>query len=131
MFMATVMRTSNLCPEDTSTLKLSSAANKLMINIGLQSLPVVFLSGSDMKYEAEAVSLQKILSTSGVPTATLAVSVTSKIDINLEICKNRPMYIFVTSGLAVQEFLKQVGQYLVNRKVLLGFTSAFLICGRK
>jgi hypothetical protein len=80
-----------------------------MINNHLKSLPVVFLSEADMKYEAEAVTMQTILSANGVPTATLAVSVTNEIDMNTELCKNQPMHVFVTSGLAVQEFLKQVG----------------------
>jgi hypothetical protein len=80
-----------------------------MINNDLKSLPVVFLSESDMKYDAEAVTLQTILSANGVPTASMTVSVTNEIDMNPEFCKNRPMYIFVTSGRPVQKFLKQVG----------------------
>jgi hypothetical protein len=62
-----------------------------------------------MKYDAEAVTLQTILSANGVPTATMVVSVTNDIERYPEFCKNRPMYIFLTSGPAVQEFLKQVG----------------------
>ena len=80
-----------------------------MINNDLKSLPVVLLFKSDMKYGAEAVTLQTILSANGVPTAILSVSVTNEIDMEPEFCKNRPMYILLTSGPAVQEFLKQVG----------------------
>jgi hypothetical protein len=80
-----------------------------MINSDLKSWPVVFLSEADMKYDAEAVTMQTILSANSVPTATIAVSVTNEVDMNTEFCNNRPMYIFVTSGLAAQEFLKQVG----------------------
>ena len=80
-----------------------------MINNDLKSLPVVLLFESDVKYDAEAVTLQTILSANGIPTATLPVSVTKEIDRNPQFCKSRPMYIFLTSGPAVQEFLKQVG----------------------
>lgn len=83
-----------------------------MINNDLKSLPVAFISEADMKYDAEAVTMQTILSENGVPTAILAVGVTNGIDMNPEMCKNRPMYVFVTSGLAVHEFLKQVGLLL-------------------
>lgn len=107
--MATIIRTSNPFVKTPSALKHSSAAYKLMINNDLKSLPVVFLFESDMKYDAETVTLQTILSANGVPTATLPVSVTNEIDMNPQFCKNRPMYIFLTSGPAVQEFLQQVG----------------------
>jgi len=80
-----------------------------MINNDLKSLPVVFLFKSDVKYETQAVTLQTILSANGVPTAILPVSVTNEIDMKPENCKNRLMYVFLTSGPAVQEFLKQVG----------------------
>jgi hypothetical protein len=103
------MRTSNLFAKTRCALKHSSAAYKLMINNDLKSLPVVFLFESDMKYVAETVTLQKSLSANGVPTATQPVSVTNEIDMNPQFCKNRPMYIFLTSGPAVQKFLQQVG----------------------
>jgi len=80
-----------------------------MIDNVLKSLPVVFLFKSDMKYDAAAVTLRTILSANGVPTAILPISVTNEIDMNPEFCKNRPMFIFLSSGPAVQEFLKQVG----------------------
>lgn len=108
--MTTIIGTSNLfAKKKPNALKHSPAAHKLMINKDLKSLPVVFLSESDMKYEAESVTLQTILSANGVPTATLSANVTNEIDMNPQFCKNRPMYIFLTSGPAVREFLKQVG----------------------
>jgi hypothetical protein len=112
IFMATIIRPSDLVflfAKDTNALKLSSEAFRLMINNDLKSLPVLFLSESDLKYDVEAVTLQMILSANGVPTATLPVSMTNEPDMKPEFCKNRPMYIFVTSGPPVQEFLKQVG----------------------
>lgn len=109
------MRTSHLISfamflfaKDTNALNRSSAAYQLMINNELKSLPVLFLSESDMKYDVEAVTLQTILSANGVPTATLPVSMTNEPDMTPKYCKNRPMYIFVRSGPAVQQFLKQV-----------------------
>jgi hypothetical protein len=79
-----------------------------------------------MKYDAETVTLQTILSANGVPSATMAVSVPTEIDMNPQFCKNRPMYIFLTSGPAVQDFLKQVGINLVSCKVLCFVTPVFL-----
>ena len=121
IFMATVLRTSNpisfaifLAGNNSSALNHSSL---MTISNNLESLPVPFLSESDMKYDAEAVTLQTILSANGVPTATLPVSTANELDMKPTFCKNRPMYIFVTSGPTVQDFLKRVSQKFVKCKL--------------
>lgn len=73
-----------------------------------KTLPIPFLVESDMKYDVEAVALQTLLSANGVPTATLPVSMTNGSSQKVKCCKKQPLYIFVTSGPAVQRFLKQV-----------------------
>lgn len=68
----------------------------------------MFFTKSDMKHDVETVALQALLSASGVPTVTLSVATLNKSTNQAKNCNNRPLYVFVTSGPTVQEFLKQV-----------------------
>jgi hypothetical protein len=74
----------------------------------LKALLILLLVELDMKYDADTVTLQGLLSANGVVTATPSVTAPKEHATHAKCCKNQPLYIFVTSGPAVQGFLKQV-----------------------
>jgi hypothetical protein len=87
----------------------------------------MFLAESDMELDVETVALRTLLSASGVPTAILSVTTPNESANQAKICKNKPLYIFVTSGPAVQEFLKQVRLKPNQGKLNYIFTSSDLL----